>query len=91
MPIYKIKKALLELYTGLLSKKWSGMGDTPADISQASVLFSRENAKFKPDLAHFDQFWLFGVNLCTFWCTFYKPNQCGGVPNRRDIRHGCLR
>ena len=37
----------------------------------AGVLFSIENAKCWPNLANFDQFWLFCREFTEFfWCTF---------------------
>ena len=26
-------------------------------------------------------------NICTFWCTFYKPKECGGVPKLTNMRY----
>ena len=45
-------------------------------LFQASVLSSREIAKYWPILARFGQFVAY---LRTFWCNFYKPKKCSGV------------
>ena len=27
------------------------------------------------------------MNICTFWCTFYRPKECGGVPKLTNMRY----
>ena len=50
--------------------------------------FSNKNAKFWPVLAIFAYF---VINLCFFWCLFYKPKKlCGGASKLKNMRYGCL-
>ena len=35
----------------------------------------------------FAQFWLFFPEFVHFWCTFYTPKKCGGVPKLTNIRY----
>ena len=44
---------------------------------------------FAPDkrLPSFATLGYFVTNLCTFWCPFYRPKYCGGVPKLTNIRY----
>ena len=53
-------------------------------LFRTGVSISIENAKFMPILTNFSYF---VANLCTFWCTFYRPKECGGVPKLTNMRY----
>ena len=41
-------------------------------------------------LAPFRSIWaIFSQIYALFWCTFYRPQQCGGVPKFTSIRYVC--
>ena len=55
---------------------------------QVGAPFSNKNAKFWPVLVIYAYF---VINLCFFWCPFYRPKKlCGGAPKLKNMRCGCL-
>ena len=52
---------------------------------QAGVLLSLKNATLWPILASLGYYVAY---LRTFWCTFNRHKQCGGVPKLTNIRYG---
>ena len=78
---------MISNYSGKLFRRAQLIFVTTATTSggilfRAGILYSMENAKFWPILANYVYF---AACLLTFWCTFYKPKQCGGVPKLTNV------